>query len=282
MSHHCTIFLHIPKTAGVTLGNVLKLKYRPSSILRLESLEKPLQEIEKVPLDKRRHARVVLGHLHHGVHRYMPQECAYVTILREPVSRVLSMYRYIRGDPYHWLHERMLASGMTLEEFIDCCADPGIDNHQTRLISGEGSGSFVPGKEPPKLTANALANAKRNLEDFLVVGLNERFDESFILIRRAMGWRLPLYVSSNVSKRANEGATSPKVIERILERNQLDLELYDFARELFQSEVRAQGSSLAREVAVFKVLNRIPEKIGPPAEGLIRRLLPSRFPGRRA
>ena len=57
-----------------------------------------------------------------------------------------------------------------------------------------------PEKPPPPLTEGDLAQAKRNLDRFLVVGLTERFDESFILIRRALGWRLPMYERHNVSK----------------------------------------------------------------------------------
>jgi hypothetical protein len=186
---------------------------------------------------------------------------------------------------------------MGLREFVENSADPGeghlrdrllVDNHQTRLLAGIRSGAALAEQKPPDLDPGALDEAKRNLENFLVVGLTERFDESFILMRRALGWRLPLYVTGNVSPRGRaDGNVTPlsdddyrAIVELIRERNQLDLELYDFARELHSAAVRQQGASLRREVAAFKAFNFIPNKIVPPAEGLIRRLLPSRFPGK--
>ena len=151
----------------------------------------------------------VTGHLHYGVHRHMPQECDYITMLREPVARVVSMYRFILGNPRNWLHDEVVGSGMGLEEFVRRAADPSVDNEQTRLIAGVGPGEMMargadgrlraPEKPQVAVTENDLARAKQNLDRFLVVGLTERFDESFILIRRALGWRVPMYETHNIS-----------------------------------------------------------------------------------
>jgi Galactose-3-O-sulfotransferase len=272
----CIIFVHIPKTAGITLHRALRWKY-PSRTIQLDSLRTPLKELaEELPPEARRDLRVVSGHHHYGFHEHVPHECAYITLVREPVARVVSMYHFILGNPKHWLHDELVRSGMGLEEFVRTAADPGVDNQQTRLISGLGSGEIGPWQKPPPLDRGALELARRNLEKFLVVGLTERFDESFILIRRALRWRLPMYVTTNrtsVPKSASQSA-----IDAIRERNQLDLELYDFGRELFATAVAEQGGSLRRELAAFRTLNRIPNRIGDRVPLALRRRLKQALP----
>ena len=63
-----------------------------------------------------------------------------------------------------------------------------------------------------------------------MVGLTERFDESFILLRHAMGWRLPMYMSVNAAGDSESPSVDEDAIAAIRERNRLDLELYDFGR----------------------------------------------------
>jgi Galactose-3-O-sulfotransferase len=173
-----------------------------------------------------------------------------------------------------------------MEEFVRTAGDPGVDNLQTRLISGREPGKVLSWgsngrpwrRDPSRLDEEALEEAKRNLESFLVVGLTERFDESFILVRRALGWKLPMYETHNVTRRPKSEPPSPEAIEAIRERNRLDLELYDHARKLFSAAVERQGSSFRREVAVFRALNRIPNSLGPriptPLRHPLRSLLP--------
>jgi len=268
-ANRCIIFLHLPKTGGVTLRRALKWKYAPE-MLNVETLTKPAETLAGVPLSERRNARVVTGHLHYGVHHYIPQQCEYITLLREPIARVVSYYYYILGHPKHWRHAELVRSGISLEEFVRTSTERGVENDQTRMLAGRGAGELDSGS----LGRDALDEAKRNLGSFLVVGLTERFDESFILIRRALGWKFPLYVTANVATRPKPASAT--ALESIRERNQLDLELYDHARGLFSAAIERHGESLQREVAVFRALNRLPNRIRPytpaPVRGLLRGL----------
>jgi hypothetical protein len=265
-TNRCIIFLHLPKTGGVTLRRTLKWKYAPD-LLNFETLTKPAESLGEVPLSERRNARVLLGHLHYGVHDYIPQRCEYITLLREPIARVVSYYYYILEHPKHWRYAELVRPGTSLDEFVRTSPERGVENDQTRMLSGRGAGELDAGS----LGRKALDEAKRNLEGFLVVGLTERFDESFVLIRRALGWRFPLYATANVATRAKPA--SETALEAIRERNQLDLELYEFARGLFSAAIERQAEAVRREVAVFRVLNRVPNRIRPYTPAPVRRLL---------
>jgi Galactose-3-O-sulfotransferase len=264
----CIIFLHIPKTGGVTLRRALKWKYSSSRMIYEETLTKPLEALEQVPLSERASALVVSGHLHYGVHEYIPRECEYVTVLREPVARVVSSYHYILGHPKHWLHTDLVGATDPLDEFLRI--DPTVDNHQTRMVSGRGGGEIASRTAEP-LGSEALEEAKRNLQRFLVVGLTERFDETFVLLRRALGWKLPYYVTANVATRPKQA--TERTLERIRERNRLDLELYEFADELLSAAIAEQGASFPREVAAFKAWNRVPNLAHRHVSGRARRVL---------
>ena len=282
-SHRCTIFLHVPKTAGWTLRGVLRYKY-PSEILFLDKPDDPLGGIADFPLEDRQRARVATGHVFYGVHEHLPQPTDYITVLREPIARVVSMYKHVLRRPEHRLHDEVAGSGMGLEEFVRSCADAGIDNQQTRLISGRGRGKVVPRNSgsggnwvAPRLEHGDLELAKQNLDQFLLVGLTERFDETFIMLRRILGWRLPMYATKNVGRAAN-GFASELATELIRERNQFDLELYAHAQKLFDEAVERQSRSFPREVAAFRALNRIPNAIGPRIPARLRHPLRAVLP----
>ena len=200
----CTVFLHIPKTGGVTLRGALRHKY-PGRVITLHSPRDPAR-VAELPTADQCAARVLTGHLPYGVDRYMPQACDYITMLREPVARVVSTYHHVLDHPQHWFHDQAVNNDMALEDFVEAVAGPA-DNLQTRLLSGRVEGELVARTTGPvkvtALGAMALDEAKANLNRFAVVGLTERFDESFILVRRALGWRLPMY--------ARERGTPPAV-----------------------------------------------------------------------
>jgi hypothetical protein len=119
----------------------------------------------------------------------------------------------------------------------------------------------------------ALEEAKHNLAGFLVVGLTEHFEETFALLRRSLGLRIPFYVTRNESPpfRASERA-----LELIRERNELDQELYAFAQGLFVEQVARQGKSFRLEVSAFRALRPLSRVGGGRAEGFLRRLSDTR------
>lgn len=235
----CLVFLHIPKTGGATLHPVIARQYRGQPTLTLSTLDRPLEVLADLPAEERAALRVVKGHLHHGVHRYLIGRVRYITMLRHPVRRVVSLYRYIRSEPRHPLHRTVVGADLDLEAFVAADLDRAqVRDGQTRQIAG------VQDRDP---TVDDLARALEHLEACAAVGLQERFDESLVLFRRRLGWRLPLYVRRNVTA-APPVDPAPAVVELIAARNRLDLALYDAAVRRFERDwttVRAAGFEAA-------------------------------------
>ena len=269
MDDTCLILLHLPKTGGTTVTTVIRWQYRrldPAEFLEFYANGKDFEEFSAIPYAKRAGARVLVGHFAYGVHEYIPRPCRYVTIIREPVERVVSAYRYTLSTPTAPLHGELTGSAMSLDEYLH---RHQAVNALTRAAAGR--------DEAGEVTEDDLEAAKRNLEGFVAVGLTEHFDASLMLFKRLLDWGMPFYFSRNVSSKGPRPAdVSKETREYIRECNALDIELYAYARTLFISRVRDQGTGFEREVQRFRQLNRIPQglrRIAEPMAPKVRRLL---------
>jgi hypothetical protein len=231
------VFLHIPKTGGTTLAGILRREYGSSGVREL--YETPLPSQEELSGAGLVDARVIIGHLYFGVHRRLPGPTSYITMLRNPVDRVLSHYRYVRRSPGHYLHQE--ARARTLREYVAFCGAHEPNNDQTRLLAGEAVAN-----EEGIWTDEMLPKAQHNLlEHFGVVGISEEFDRSVVLMRSTFGWRLPYYRRENTSReRPIRGDLDTATARFIIAFNELDHQLHGDAvaelRRRWNTRVKGQ------------------------------------------
>jgi hypothetical protein len=278
------IFLHNPRTGGITLRNALRRQFRNAPLYipkdaktraaqasqmadrararpdadELE-LTRSLEAVAGAAKDNTdRNSRYIDGlreawpdhyaelplvqeHLWFGLHDHLPGASTYITLIRDPVERAVSIYfHHLRGGRVR----------RSLEEYLRSI-DVLRDNGQTLRVSG---GSPNGGYET---TVEMLEVAKRNLlEHFAWVGVTERFADSVVQLRRTFGWR-PLYFRhQNGAPRTASTRLDPDLLALVRERNQLDLELHRFAGELLESRIAAD-SGHAEELARFQQVNPI-------------------------
>ena len=266
MSEPTVVFLHIGKTGGTTLRRVLRRQYPESEMMvvraRARPREETLADFAKLPEVERARPRLILGHTVFGLHELVPRPSTYITLLRRPVSLVLSQYGFVRRTPGHRHHQA--AQGMGLEEYLASGLAQEMNNSQTRALAGAVDVPY--GENPPEL----LELAKRNVEEhFRVVGLTERFDESLVLFGLAFGWSRLSYVRANVaSKRVVPSPAGLAEIERL---NALDLELYDWAEQRLQAAIDREPR-FAAAYARFERRNRLYQPWGTMTYTLPKRL----------
>ena len=260
------IFLHIPKTGGSTIYKVLERQYSRAQTLRLESPE--IARFKMLPAAQRGRYRLIQGHLYFGLHRFIPRASIYITFLRRPVERVLSFYYYARSTPDHYLYSQLVTERLDLKTLLARELTSELCNGQTRQLAGD------EWEDPERVvTRAALDRAQANLTHFRVVGLLEEFDASLLLLRRAFGWHWPFYVKENVTKeKPDETFLDAETRGLIEEANRLDLELYEYARKLFDEHCRAAGDSFAEELCHFRRSNRASARPVPRFARLLRRL----------
>lgn len=259
------IFLHLPKTGGGTLSDVLRREYGQRAVLELYDSSYG-EEVASLLPGSGDTVRVVIGHLYFGIHAFLPNSAQYVTLLREPVERVVSHYYFVRNDPTHYLYET--AQQLNLHDFVIARGAHEPNNDQTRLLSGKRFAAS-PGAFPDEMLAEAKENLSRH---FAVVGLTEAFDESLLLMQRTFGWRRPYYMRRNVGRnRPGIDALPDATIDVIRASNELDIELYHYATALFRKQLRLRGRHEA-DLHKFKALNAAYGKLYPPLSFVLTRV----------
>ncbi|MHC4139255.1 MAG: sulfotransferase family 2 domain-containing protein [Planctomycetota bacterium] len=229
----CLFFLHIPKTAGRTLNNYLAQIYDEDSrfisrgvvdLVRFTARKK--EEVKDIQL--------VSGHFPFGYHKPLFTDYNYITLLREPVNRIMSFYYYTKRSPQERDYQFINDNDVGIEEYIFSCRTKENDNGMVRKMSGEGTRTAY-----GKCTEDMLKRAIENIENhFSVVGLQERFCDTIKLLQRFFDWPSLPYESQNIAKsRPGKLSLPRKTINIIEEHNVLDMELYEYARKRFMEKM---------------------------------------------
>jgi hypothetical protein len=218
------IFIHIPKTAGSTLLRIMEREYG-DAMFHVSALQ-PIDRLLSLPAGRLDRLRAVAGHIPFGLHELLDRPATYVTLLREPVDRIVSHFAYAVRSPRSPLHAQVEAAGYNLGRYVvEAPAAAYFNNGQTRLL-----GANDPRKTSPA-TEGTLVRAKVNLSrHFAVTGITDRFDESLLLMAETFGWSMVPYRREKVSPNRPERVTKQDA-QVIIERNRLDSQLYAFAAE---------------------------------------------------
>jgi len=259
------INFHMHKTAGSTRDRIFERQF-PKEVSfffsggSTENVQKYMNSLKSLSGKERQRIRYIWGGPFFGLHKHLPRPCIYVTFLRDPVERVVSEYYFILQVQDHGAHSEVVSQNMSLEDYVR----KGVWlawNCQTRYLRGVPEGSPCFGDTGPVLlSAEDLDIAQKNLREHFMVGLTDRFDESLILVKRAFGWRTRdiLYVSQKVDQnRPFREMISDETARLIEEHNELDIQLYEFAKQMFEERISQQSFSLRRELQIFRLCNKI-------------------------
>jgi len=198
-----------------------------------------------------------MGHFCYGVHRLLDIDTTYITLLRDPVRRLISLYYYSHSTPTAHYHK--VARNMTLEEFLFRCQLLELDNGMTRLIAGDKDSLFINQTPFGQCDEALLEQAKANLDrDFSFVGIQEEFDKSVLLLAQVLGWKSCCYLTLNAGNRpATRGyRISDSVRSELAERNRLDCRLYAYCRDRFADAFSSRFPDPDRALEVFRNRNQ--------------------------
>ncbi|MEL7340273.1 MAG: hypothetical protein AAGM67_07290, partial [Bacteroidota bacterium] len=181
------------------------------------------------------HYKIFTGHFPYGIHHFIRQRCEYFTFLREPIARAISHYNFVKytGPGAQPNEKNDLHQRYTLEEIFNqpIGRHPfrGIltDNMQTRFLAGYYY-YFL-----PKDSSILLKAAKKNLRThYKAFGLQERYADSVQLIADTFDWKRE-ELGVRHKKSPKKDPVTDETLRILRENHLLDLELYDYAKELF-------------------------------------------------
>ena len=220
------VYIHIPKNAGTTFKEILARNYgagyhqfytdRRGKLLKEDELR---ELISSLPTG----ARALSGHNLLPYPDLIEQlSLNYVTLIRDPVSRAISLYHYERKTTHGTDH----ISQRSFDDYLDVRPTIGgaITDFQTYNLTG--------GRD--------VAEAKRILDRFFVVGLVERFDEFLCLLSHSLNGAFDAaYIPLNVSGDRVVSAETLTISQqkRILEMNRADSELFAYAGERLERDL---------------------------------------------
>ena len=238
-TEEAVIFLHLPKTAGTTVNRLIEWEYRLSEMYSIDPVlfKWSAAHLRKLPPGRLKKIRMFKGHMVFGLHELLSQPATYITVLRDPVDRVISAFYFMRTYKLHPLYWKLRRNNWTLEDFVYRYQR---ENVQAKVVAG----SDYDAPCTPKI----LERAKQNLgRHFSVVGLSERLEESLALMKLRFGWKLTSYSSFNVTRSRPKKADLPKAtLELIREKNAFDIELYECGREIFEDAVKRNATEVKR------------------------------------
>lgn len=249
--------MHQMKTGGVTLRSIIEDQYDQKIIYRIDGkrFRESVREFIALPAYEREQFTVITGHMFFGLHNIIHSPCKYITMLRHPIDRVISLY-YYQLRPQHKFH---ISPDMSLIDYLEQGVAVNANNGMTRFIAGKDSTDVPYGQCTDELLDQAVTNIK---DHFLAVGLTERFDESLILFKRVLKWeKIPYYHrKENVNPlKPQQVQISDEDITVMKKYNRLDLRLYQYAAQLFEALINQQDSSFQQEL---QMLCRGNQKIG--------------------
>ena len=141
------VFVHIPKTAGLSLHSALENIYGKESTLRIGN-EDDLQRLRQLPDDQVIDKAFLSGHFFYSdIKNRCRPDAILISILRDPIKRMLSNYNYITNWDKHPLHEQLVRQSLSEHVYANrnffrglCCrqlsgvpqADAAIEIVQSR------------------------------------------------------------------------------------------------------------------------------------------------------
>jgi hypothetical protein len=229
-------YVHVQKAAGTEVRERLKRNFAPAAMypdptdgdLRTVAPQVSVAQLLARWTVRKDEIEIITGHFPYATHQLLDADFVTLSVLREPVERVLS----------HLRHHRKLTPGtedMTLEALYDDVLTPEFfHNHMVKMFSlspAEIAESAALDRWPAlkviDLTPDRLATARANVEQLDVLGLQDDLPAFCEELTARFGWDLgePLYANRTPAEDA------PAALRRrIAADNALDAELWEHAR----------------------------------------------------
>lgn len=274
-------FLHIPKTSGTTLTAYLDAHFQAREILGPKVWSQHLAELGppgRSPFTRSmRGKKLIRGHFGRGVWRELDEAPSVITMLRDPVEKVISMFHHMSSERRwnNFATPDFYREPYSLDAVMGDERAKILTNHQVRhlgvdldvkAVARSAENAYLakldhdapapvnldplPAFTDPVLSGAALFDsAWEYLQGITFFGLQEYHQASVLLLADTLGWK-PVKVADRlmtIEGRPARNHFDESVITSVLAANTLDTDLYGRARQLFLARYGALVSRVLGE-----------------------------------
>lgn len=217
-------FIHIPKTAGTTFYDVVKLNYtcflkpkkkkdlnnffienngnKSNCALRLpggySAASEGVQEFINLSTKEQKKIDFVGGHVGYGIHEFVDFPVNYISFLRNPIERLISDFKE-HNKKGRYFYEKLKKNEFNCNTYLNLLLDEKMDNFMTRQLSG--SYNFLI-SERKKIELNDLELALKNCENIVFFEMKD-FDKAMLYFYQKYNWNKVKYTIKNKSQKLN-------------------------------------------------------------------------------
>lgn len=223
------IFEHIHKTAGTTfLLSYLHFGFDEKERFIISGMiDENARTIDELNQDKRRY--FIIGGINAFKLRDVYSDSQFITLIRDPVRRVVSLYLHSKYHPdcMNYYNDHINKKDISIQEFVEedmlykLTKDLmfSVQNYQYRLLCND------------SLKDKNLKNA---FQRYCLIGLTERIEEFIFALHIFHGFPLVLFNRRMVQKKGKAFHLTSEDREIILKCNQEDVLLYKMAEKKFE------------------------------------------------
>jgi hypothetical protein len=244
-------FLHIPKTAGTSVTELVERNFEPDACRRITDIHKPIDQIrEDIEIALLEGAEFISGHVSFDAIVPFVNDLQIMTLLRNPLERIISVYRFWNTQSNNGkrsVAERLAieyAKSNTFSAFIRCrhpVITSSTRNEQCHTIAGQ-QGALL----PDRLFLRALTNIEK-----MSFGIVEKLASSL----QVMSSELRI----NIQGMTTLNATPPTIVKpNLLDEDLLEL----FANNGDDLTLYRQGAVLLEDKVADLGIQRIFRELG--------------------